>query len=626
MPTSDKDIMLRPPRDEEKIKKERQMVDEYLKQKEQGIESPDVTYPEEPEPKEPEYVTSKHVIGPVSVNVTRCLDEDKKVEKDAHKRVNNFISEILPAAISKIRSVGLSKVLDGLTVSISAGDLIDQVISGLPGGSYWAHGDALILFMSGCSGDKTFIHELGHRFWYRFLPTRARQYWADAFNKRTVKIKDEDIDLFYEKYIKGKSSKEWPNKKGIISEDDIVLESKFLELASHVSSWSTDYKNKEILKKYVNTPVLVGERITTYAATKPEEAFADSFSLYISKGPRALSPWTRDFFLRISRSGESKMSKILRKLIKIANTLDKKGLYYLSSDIDAMLLRVAMDANKARELLGVGPDATTDEIKKVYKNLAIKHHPDKGGDSSTMQEINVARDFLLGDIYDFDKEDEDEESYMDKVANTMWMIFDTEYKEIPHLYRMLSRSKTEEDKSELKRRINDKIKELHEMREKFKLSLTDKNLDVEQYNELKEYYDTYVKEIKLEREKIPERAKNELLVLNEEEYGYRYLYWFPKMSSGEFEKWWSSLTCLNDIYLNPEGNLPGDLLQAYDDYLWYNMRDSKEFYTSHLHMEEDSFLVRPDGTPVENKAFDDIRKQQEKEREEWREKRDSNDN
>lgn len=39
-----------------------------------------------------------------------------------------------------------------------------------------------------------------------------------------------------------------------------------------------------------------------------------------------------------------------------------------------------------------GTCATTDELKKTYKNLARQHHPDLGGDLRTMQEINAAFD------------------------------------------------------------------------------------------------------------------------------------------------------------------------------------------------------------------------------------------
>jgi curved DNA-binding protein CbpA len=35
-----------------------------------------------------------------------------------------------------------------------------------------------------------------------------------------------------------------------------------------------------------------------------------------------------------------------------------------------------------------------DEIDKAYRQLASKHHPDKGGDPSEMARINRARDAL----------------------------------------------------------------------------------------------------------------------------------------------------------------------------------------------------------------------------------------
>ena len=40
--------------------------------------------------------------------------------------------------------------------------------------------------------------------------------------------------------------------------------------------------------------------------------------------------------------------------------------------------------------LGVNKDATQDEIKKSFKTLAKKHHPDVGGDQETFQKINEA--------------------------------------------------------------------------------------------------------------------------------------------------------------------------------------------------------------------------------------------
>jgi curved DNA-binding protein len=44
--------------------------------------------------------------------------------------------------------------------------------------------------------------------------------------------------------------------------------------------------------------------------------------------------------------------------------------------------------------LGVSKDASQDDIKKTYRSLANKHHPDKGGDQATFKDISVAYDTL----------------------------------------------------------------------------------------------------------------------------------------------------------------------------------------------------------------------------------------
>lgn len=46
------------------------------------------------------------------------------------------------------------------------------------------------------------------------------------------------------------------------------------------------------------------------------------------------------------------------------------------------------------ETLGVQPDATDAQIRKAFRSLAQKHHPDKGGDHDTMQAVQAAHDCL----------------------------------------------------------------------------------------------------------------------------------------------------------------------------------------------------------------------------------------
>ena len=49
------------------------------------------------------------------------------------------------------------------------------------------------------------------------------------------------------------------------------------------------------------------------------------------------------------------------------------------------------------QTLGVGENASPDEIKKAYRSLANKHHPDKGGDQAKFKDISVAYDTLGND-------------------------------------------------------------------------------------------------------------------------------------------------------------------------------------------------------------------------------------
>lgn len=44
--------------------------------------------------------------------------------------------------------------------------------------------------------------------------------------------------------------------------------------------------------------------------------------------------------------------------------------------------------------LGVEPNADNEEIKRAYKKLAMKHHPDRGGDQAKFQEVQEAYDTL----------------------------------------------------------------------------------------------------------------------------------------------------------------------------------------------------------------------------------------
>ncbi len=50
------------------------------------------------------------------------------------------------------------------------------------------------------------------------------------------------------------------------------------------------------------------------------------------------------------------------------------------------------------ELLGLSRNCTIDELKQRFRRLAIKHHPDKGGDAEKFAELRAAYDKVLIDL------------------------------------------------------------------------------------------------------------------------------------------------------------------------------------------------------------------------------------
>jgi hypothetical protein len=58
----------------------------------------------------------------------------------------------------------------------------------------------------------------------------------------------------------------------------------------------------------------------------------------------------------------------------------------------------AMSLEEAKQTLGFSPgdQPTPQEINRAYKEMAFKNHPDRGGDTAKMVEVNVAKDILEG--------------------------------------------------------------------------------------------------------------------------------------------------------------------------------------------------------------------------------------
>ncbi|MDB5459547.1 MAG: molecular chaperone DnaJ [Caulobacteraceae bacterium] len=57
--------------------------------------------------------------------------------------------------------------------------------------------------------------------------------------------------------------------------------------------------------------------------------------------------------------------------------------------------RDGMSGADARSILGVGPEASVEDIRAAYTRLMQRAHPDKGGSAGLAAQLNAARDRLL---------------------------------------------------------------------------------------------------------------------------------------------------------------------------------------------------------------------------------------
>src|SRR5437588_9378390 len=59
--------------------------------------------------------------------------------------------------------------------------------------------------------------------------------------------------------------------------------------------------------------------------------------------------------------------------------------------------RPLLERQQALTVLGLPPNATRQQIKRRYRALAKRYHPDRGGDQQQMQRIIAAYELLMKD-------------------------------------------------------------------------------------------------------------------------------------------------------------------------------------------------------------------------------------
>jgi len=122
------------------------------------------------------------------------------------------------------------------------------------------------------------------------------------------------------------------------------------------------------------------------------------------------------------------------------------------------------------DILHVDKNATDKEIKESFKNLAKKNHPDKKGDESEMQKINMAYSILKDpekrkhfDEFGNDKFNNKQDKITKNIAELLNIIIENSPSDINYFLDEL-RKQTVSQKEKVKNELNSKIKKIEKIR------------------------------------------------------------------------------------------------------------------------------------------------------------------
>ena len=222
------------------------------------------------------------------------------------------------AAEERLRRDGFGSVLDGLRVEVYFYDSGRSASA-----TYNFNNDTVGLFDAAIKSDNgyAFVHELGHRYYFRFMPADARYEWDEKIKVNQFDVTASLIDQFATHYaafneavlhpyryepdsVRERVAAAWVNALPDLDAEKTAV---FHYIARRLSH--TTYPEKllasmqENAHKHGSRSRAMGEHITDYGATNPQEAFAEAFALFVTKGPRAIGPWTEALFRKIVHKG-----------------------------------------------------------------------------------------------------------------------------------------------------------------------------------------------------------------------------------------------------------------------------------------------------------------------------------
>ena len=318
----------------------------------------------------------------IQISGVNILIKNKKKEND--KDVKTFIS-VVKKVVPVIKKAGMGKVLRDFSMELNFNVATTQMYSkygDLVGGGYNPSKDELYIFPLGIRDkmdDNTLIHELGHRYWYKYIPPKAKQAWEDKINAQMIKVEKEHIEKFFKEFW---GEYGFPYRREFENEikkkiSDPTLQVIFEYLADNTPLFDAKGRDKKtvykewMIKRHVGQQVPL-EMISDYGRTNPIEAFAEAFKIWVGGSKGKLGEWTRAFFKEIVRTGGA--------TIKEENLIEK----YLGEGRGSYLDNKKMPKEGDTVFALVGFD------RKVVKGTITKiSNIDQKGLSNTYLDLNV---------------------------------------------------------------------------------------------------------------------------------------------------------------------------------------------------------------------------------------------
>lgn len=213
-----------------------------------------------------------------------------------------FLRTHLPRAIKALTSAGFAKVMRGIDVNVYYIPNPQQP-KGMIGATYNYGKDSIDVFSWGMTSHTSLVHEFGHRLYYH-TPKRVRDMWDDNIHKGKIQVEREHADEFDRDFIetdtydKTRSTLKTLTPR-LQSIKDPIKQAVF-------KSWIQRYGASQWIRKFIGEEVgawIDGEFSTNYGATNPQEAFAETFMLFVVKGFNRLGPQTKYLFKRVIEYG-----------------------------------------------------------------------------------------------------------------------------------------------------------------------------------------------------------------------------------------------------------------------------------------------------------------------------------